>query len=118
MNTHHHVLPIRLYLQIFAALMVLLVATVAVAFLPFGDYGIVVAMTIAIVKALLVVLYFMHVRYSSKLVWVFSGAAFFWLAILLVLTMSDYATRGWIPETRGWDRPAPMDTKPHGPTQQ
>jgi cytochrome c oxidase subunit 4 len=52
-------------------------------------------MTIAVVKALLVLLYFMHLRYGSHLNWIFAGASFFWLAILLSLTVGDYLTRGW-----------------------
>lgn len=55
----------------------------------------VVALTIAVAKATLVVLYFMHVRYSTRLIWVVVVAGFFWLGILFVLTMSDYLSRGW-----------------------
>jgi cytochrome c oxidase subunit 4 len=61
-----------------------------------GRMNAVVALTIAVIKATLVVLYFMHVRYSSKLTWVFVGAGFFWLAIMVALTLSDYMTRGWL----------------------
>ncbi len=55
-----------------------------------------VALTIATVKAVLILLYFMHVRFSKNVIWVFSGAAFFWFMILLVLTFNDYATRSWL----------------------
>jgi cytochrome c oxidase subunit 4 len=55
----------------------------------------VVALTIAVIKATLVVLYFMHVRYSTRLIWVVVVAGFFWLGILFVLTMSDYLSRDW-----------------------
>ena len=51
------------------------------------------AMVIAIAKAVLIILFFMHIRYGPKLTWVFAGAGFFWLTILLVLAMCDYATR-------------------------
>jgi cytochrome c oxidase subunit IV len=103
MTTNHHVIPIRVYLQIFAALLVLMFATIAASHIDLGAFNIYVALAIAIVKALLVVLYFMHVRYSSKLTWVFASAAFFWLLLLLAITASDYATRGWILATSGWE---------------
>jgi cytochrome c oxidase subunit 4 len=75
--------------------MVLLVITLAAAAIDLGPWNIVIAMTIAVVKAALVVLYFMHVRYSSSLVQFFAGATFFWLLILFVLTLSDYFSRNW-----------------------
>jgi cytochrome c oxidase subunit 4 len=76
--------------------MVLTAATVWVATFDLGALNAIVALTIAVVKATLVVLYFMHVRYSSKLTWVFVGAGFFWLVILIAFTFSDYATRAWV----------------------
>ena len=85
--------PPKLYFKVFAALFVLLIATVAVALVNLGPFNIIMALTIATVKALLIILYFMHVRHSTRLTWVFVGAGFFWLGILLVLTMSDYLTR-------------------------
>ena len=88
-----HVETIRWYLIIFAWLMGLLVLTIVVAFFDLGDIGLAVALTIAFVKALLVVLYFMHVRYSNKLVWIFSAATLLWLGIMIALTFSDYVTR-------------------------
>ena len=92
-----HIIPKKTYYTIFAILMVLLVLTVAVSYVDLGPLNIFVAMTIAIVKAVLVVLYFMHVRYSSRLTWVFVGAGVLWLVILLGLTFTDYASRGWVP---------------------
>ncbi len=87
--------------MIFGALMVLTILTVVVAKInlghPFND---IVALTIAVSKALLVVLFFMHVRYSPRLTWVVVVAGFFWLGILIVLTLSDYMTRGMIQPTR------------------
>lgn len=91
-----HVLSVRTNVIVFLALMVLLVLTVAVAFLDLGNLGLAIAMTIAVIKALLILLYFMHVRFSSPLTWIFSGAAFFWLAIMFALTLNDYLTRGWL----------------------
>ena len=76
--------------------MVLLLLTVAVAQFHLGWFGVVVALTIAIVKAVLVVLYFMHLRYSSRLTWVFAGAGFVWLLLMFAFTFADYLSRGWI----------------------
>jgi len=80
--------------------MVLLVGTaltVAAAFVDFPwRLNTVVALTIATIKATFVVLYFMHVRYSSRLIWVILAAALFWMAIMFAFTFSDYLTRDWI----------------------
>ena len=92
----HHVIPVRTYLIIFAALFVLLFLTVGAYFINVGPFNIMIAMTIAIIKALLIILYFMHVRFSNRLTWVFAGAAFFWLGILLGLTLTDYLSRAWL----------------------
>jgi cytochrome c oxidase subunit 4 len=99
------------YLIVFAALMVLLVATVAAAFsINLGHYNILVALSIAIVKAVLVVLFFMHVKYASRLTKIFVSAAFLWLLILFALTFGDYATRPWLPMSRGWvDKDIPAE---------
>jgi cytochrome c oxidase subunit 4 len=91
-----HIIPKKTYYTIFAILMILLAATVGAAYVDVGSFNIIIAMTIAVVKATLVILYFMHVRYSSRLVWVFAGIGFLWLIIMVGLTMSDYATRNWI----------------------
>jgi cytochrome c oxidase subunit 4 len=90
-----HVAPIKLYLAIFAALMIGTAVTVVVAFFDLGAMNNVVMLAIACTKALLVVLFFMHVRWSSRLTWVVAGAGFFWLLILFTLTMSDYMSRSW-----------------------
>ena len=96
-----HVIPIKVYLSIFIALLVLTFVTVQVAFYDFGTLNIVVALTIAVVKATLVVLYFMHVRYSSRLIWVLVGASLFWFLILVAFTFGDYLSRPW-EATPGW----------------
>jgi len=90
---NEHVVPLSLYFRIAAALMVLLALTIGMAFVDLGEFNLVVAMTIAVVKAVLVILYFMHVRYSSRVTWVVASAAFFWLSILFVLTMTDFLSR-------------------------
>ena len=89
-----HLVPPRTYVVIFLALMVLTAVTVGAAFLDLGPFNTFVALLIACTKMFLVVLYFMHVRYSSRLTWAVVGAGFFWLALLLLLTLSDYVTRG------------------------
>ena len=89
----------RTYLVIYVALMALLAATVAAAFvptdrlLPGHGWGVGIALTIAVAKGLLILLYFMHVKYSARMVWAFAGAGFLWLGILFTLTFSDYLTR-------------------------
>jgi len=90
-----HIVPRRTYYLIFPALMVCTAITVAVAFYDLGALNTVVALTIAVLKATLVVLFFMHVKYSTRLTWVVVVGSVFWLGILLALTLSDYATRPW-----------------------
>ena len=83
--------------MIFLALIVGTLVTAWVAFYDFpGPLNAVIALTIACVKAALVVLFFMHLRYSARLTWVILGAAIFWLAIMFALTFSDYSTRNWL----------------------
>jgi cytochrome c oxidase subunit 4 len=98
-----HILPKKTYYSVFAALMVLLVVTIGVAFINLGGLNIAAALTIAVIKAVVIILYFMHVRYSSRLTWLIVGAGFFWLGILLVLAGSDYLTRQWLPQPSGWE---------------
>ena len=90
----------RIYYRVFVTLLVFTLLTVSIAFIDLGGYlNTIVALTIAVGKALLVILFFMHVRDSSWLTWVCVGAGFFWLALLLSLTMSDYLTRSWVAVT-------------------
>jgi cytochrome c oxidase subunit 4 len=84
------------YFAVFAALLGLTAVTVAVAFVDLGALNTVVAMTIAVVKGLLVMLFFMHLRGSEKLVWLYAAAGFAWLAVLILLTMSDIVSRAWL----------------------
>jgi len=95
-HTHAHVLPKSTYYAVYAALMVLLAATVGFAYLDLGRLNFLITMLIAAAKAVLIALIFMHVRYSERLVWLFAGAGFFWLAILIALALNDYFTRGWL----------------------
>jgi len=97
-----HIVPIKVYGAIFFSLLLLTLTTAGVSFVDLGgNLNVVVALTIACAKALLVILYFMHVRYSDRLTWVFVGAGFFWLLILLTLTMTDPLTRNWLSSTLG-----------------
>jgi cytochrome c oxidase subunit IV len=89
-----HISPKSVYYAIFGGLMVLTVVTVAVATVNLGVLNFPVAIGIAITKATLVILFFMHAKYTSKLTKLFVGTAFFFLAILLGLTMTDYLSRG------------------------
>lgn len=86
----------KVYFIIFALLLLFTYITYRVSFIDLGRLNTIVALAIAVFKALLVVLYFMHVRYSSRLTWVVVMGGFFWLGILIALTMSDYLTRGWL----------------------
>lgn len=98
-HDERHVVPVSLYLKIFGWLMFLLILTLAVAMVDLpGPLNIIVAMTVAIIKAVLIILYFMHVKYSSRLTWLFAGAGFAWLLIMFSLTFSDYFSRGWLPQ--------------------
>jgi cytochrome c oxidase subunit 4 len=90
-----HIVPTRVYYTIFAILMVCTLLTVLIASVDLGALNTVAALTIAVFKAALVVLYFMHVKYSTRLTWAVVVGGVFWLGILLVLTMSDYLTRAW-----------------------
>jgi len=87
--------PLRVYYAVFAALLALTVVTVGVSFVDLGPLSTVVALVIAATKASLVILFFMHVRYGPRLIWVFVSGGFFWLALLILLTMSDIVSRGW-----------------------
>jgi cytochrome c oxidase subunit IV len=96
--------PMSTYVIVFAALMVLLVVTVVAAFIPLGEANMIVAMTIATIKAALVVLYFMHVKFASRLTKVFVAASCLWLVIMFALTFTDYISRDWLPNSRSWGR--------------
>ncbi len=86
----------KVYFGVFAALMVLTAATVIAARIDMGVLNTPIALVIAVTKAILVVLFFMHVRYSSKLTKLMVGAGFLWLGIMIVLIMMDFVSRGWV----------------------
>jgi cytochrome c oxidase subunit IV len=97
-----HIVPLKVYFTVFGVLMVLTATTVAVAYVDLGPLNLVAALGIAICKATLVILYFMHVKYSGHMVKVYVTAGFLFLVIMLGVTLSDYMTRGWISSPRGW----------------
>jgi cytochrome c oxidase subunit 4 len=93
-----HIATVKSYVGIFLTLMVLTTITVIVAYINLGQFNKIVALGIASLKATLVILYFMHVKYSSRLTKLVVVAGFFFLVVLLGLTMADYASREWLPE--------------------
>jgi cytochrome c oxidase subunit 4 len=95
-NSHSHPTP-GLYLVIFAALVIGTCLTWAIAFVNLGPWNPVVALTIACIKAVLVILFFMHVKYSSKLTKLTISAGFFWLMIMITMSLTDYLTRSFLP---------------------
>jgi cytochrome c oxidase subunit 4 len=102
MSQTHHIVPQKTYLAVFAALIGLTVLTTGVAFIDLGPFNTVAALVIAFTKMLLVILFFMGVRQSGGLIRVTLVAAFFWFALLIALTMSDYRTRSWTPAPDSW----------------
>src|SRR5688572_3678904 len=90
---HIHITPLWTYLLVFFALTIGTILTVVAAYADLGMLNTPIALVIATIKAVLVILYFMHVKYSTRLTWVVVIASFFWLGILFVLTLTDYLTR-------------------------
>jgi cytochrome c oxidase subunit 4 len=91
----HHV-PKSTYFTVFGGLMALTLITAAVAFVDLGRLNVVVALAVAVLKASMVVLFFMHVKYSPTLIKLVIVAALVWLAFLFGIVLSDYLTRGWL----------------------
>ena len=103
MSQHeHHIVPLSVYFRVFGLLLFMTGLTVAVAYVNLDWGNTPVALGIALFKATIVILFFMHVRYNTPVMWLFAAAGFFWLLILLVLTMQDYYTRSW-------ETPAPVE---------
>jgi cytochrome c oxidase subunit 4 len=99
--------PQKTYIIIFLCLIALTLLTTGVAFIDLGPLNTPVALLIAFCKMLLVIYFFMHLRHSSSLVRIVLLAGFFWLALLIVLTSSDYRTRSWTPAPTSWSSSAP-----------
>ena len=90
------VIPQSTYYRVFGTLIVLTFLTVGLSFLELGEWHTVAGLIIAICKAALVALFFMHLLSSQRLTWIVLGAGLFWLGVLMVLTLSDYLTRHWL----------------------
>ncbi len=99
--TTQHVVPRKTYFLVFSLLIVLTLTTVGVATVDLGPMNIVAALLIAAIKATLVILFFMHLRYSKPLVSLVVFAALLWLAIMITLMLTDFMSRPWIPTSRG-----------------
>ena len=99
--------PVKTYIFIFAGLIGLTLLTTGVAFIDLGPFNTVVALAIAFSKMLLVIFFFMHLRHSGGLVKIVLLAGFFWLALLIALTTTDYRSRTWTPVPDAWSTSAP-----------
>jgi cytochrome c oxidase subunit 4 len=93
---HSHVTPLYVYFAVFFALAIGTLLTWYASTVDLGMWNTPVALIIATIKAVLVILFFMHVKYSTRLTWVVVIGSFLWLGVLFVLTFSDYLTRGWL----------------------
>ncbi len=91
----HHIVSPKVYVVIFLALLALTSLTVGASFIEMGIFNPIVALGIAVIKAVLVVLFFMHVKYSTKLTKLTVGAGVFTFFILIGMTLADYFTRAW-----------------------
>jgi len=103
-----HVVPVSTYVGVFLALIGLTALTTGVAYIDLGRWNTVAALAIAVIKMLLVVLFFMHVKYSTGLTRIAILAGFFWLLIMITLTLSDELTRGWEIVSHGWSVMIPV----------
>jgi cytochrome c oxidase subunit IV len=97
-----HIVPVRTYVVIFVALIILTWVTTAIAFIDLGPFNVYVALTIAVIKATLVVLFFMHVKYSERVTKIYVAAGFFWLIIMIGMVLIDYISRTWLPINGAW----------------
>ena len=94
-NSGHHVVSPKVYATVLTALLVGTVLTVQAAKVDLGRWNIVLALAIAVTKMTLVILFFMHAYYSTKRTQLIIISGVFWLAIMLSLTLGDYASRSW-----------------------
>ena len=95
-SSTQHIVPLKIYLRVGAVLLFLTVITVAVSQFDFGEFNLIVAMAIAAVKGILVVLFFMHLKYDNKFYMIIFTTALIFLAVFIILTMMDTQTRGEI----------------------
>ncbi|HEX4124207.1 MAG TPA: cytochrome C oxidase subunit IV family protein [Tepidisphaeraceae bacterium] len=121
MNTPQHITPVRTYVGILVVLGILLALTTWLGFVDLGQWlpgqwwNVAFAIAIAMFKAFLVVLFFMHVKYQSRLTWIFAAAGFIWLTILIGMTMNDYMTRNWPRGVNAKGEPTFLESQPPPP---
>jgi len=96
MTGQGHVDSVKTYAAVWIVLLILTAVTTTVAYVDLGPFSVVVALTIAAVKMLLVALFFMHIRHSTKLTKLVVAGGMLWLAILMALTLADYVSRAWL----------------------
>lgn len=96
MTGNEHIDSAKAYIGVLAALLCLTVLTTLTAYIDLGAFSVVAALTIAVCKAILVALFFMRLRHSNKLTKLVVAGGLMWLGILLVLTLADFTTRGWL----------------------
>jgi cytochrome c oxidase subunit 4 len=111
MSEHHtedHIIPVKVYIWVFLALLFGTALTTEVAKIDLGAYNTVVALVIAFTKMMLVILFFMHVKYQKGLTRIAIICAFFWLAIMITLTLSDEMTRTWEMNVQPWSMLIPF----------
>jgi cytochrome c oxidase subunit 4 len=110
-HSDHHVVPVSVYIMVFVALLMATALTTGVAYIDMGPFNTVVALLIAFIKMSLVILFFMHVKYQPGLTRLAIICAFFWLGIMMTLTLSDELSRGWEINPSPWN--ALMPHLPH-----
>ena len=110
-----HIVPVKIYVVIWVSLLLLTGLTTGVAYIDMGVFNTVVALVIAVTKMMLVVLFFMHVKYTTGLPRIVMIAALFWLAIMMSLTLSDELTRKWTPPGRPWQSTIAAPAAPRSP---
>ena len=95
-NSEHHIVPVRVYVAVFLTLIVMTWVTAFVSTVDLGRFNVFVALSIAVFKASLVILFFMHVKYGARLTKFIVLAGLYWLILLLFIAMVDLWTRGWM----------------------
>ncbi len=98
----HPVTPVRTYVLIWLTLTIMTFVTFYVSTINLGQFNVIVALAIAFFKMMLVIWFFMHVRTDNPLTKLFVFAGFFWMGILLVMTLGDYFSRTWMPGGKFW----------------
>lgn len=99
----HHVVPVSKYVQVICALFFLMALTVVMAFVDLGAWNPVIALAIAVSKAIFIVLIFMNVYYSTRLTQIFVAACFFWLTFLFGMMIIDFLSRGMVTTPQPWN---------------